>query len=94
MQRLLFNNNSPLIRTTQEEAAHLIFGCLFSLGGNFNDIMSTERGCRIMKRALGLISIIDNLAGSTEERISDILNHMSNQPIFRLNICVDFSPQN
>ena len=63
-QRLMLTNRSLLIRTTQEEAVYLFFDRLFSLGGHFTDLMSTERSGRTMKRALVLIPIIDTLAGS------------------------------
>ena len=56
--------------------------------------MSTERSCRIMKSALGLIPIIDTHTGAVEERVFNLFNHLSNDPIFRTNICVYFSPHN
>ena len=63
-QRLLFTNRSLIIRITQEEDAYLILNRLFSLGDHFTDPMSTYRSCSITKWALGLIPIIDTLAGS------------------------------
>ena len=93
-QRILFTNQYPHIITTQEEAVYLIFDRLFSLGSHFTDLTITERSCHNMKHALGLIPIIDTLVRSIEERIFNLFNHLSNDPIFRLNIRVDFSPQN
>ena len=94
-QCLLFTNSSPILRTTtQEEAVYLIFDRLLSLGGHFTHLMSTERSCRIKKHAFGLIPILDTITGSREERVFNLLNHMSNEPILWLKICIDLYPHN
>ena len=94
-ERLLFTNIFTLIKTTtQEEVVYLVFGRLLSLGGNFTDLMSMQDSCRITKRALELIPIINTLAGSGEERVFNLFNHLSNEPIFRLNSSFHFLPQN
>ena len=56
--------------------------------------MSVQGNCRVTKRAFVLVPIINTIVGAIEERVFNLFNHLSNEPILQLNICVDLSPQN
>ena len=53
-----------------------------------------ERSGHITKRALGLIPVLDTLAGSREKRIFNLFNHLSDDSILQFKIPIYFSPQN
>ena len=78
---------------THEDTIYFKFNSLLGLAIILTDLMTPQCGCGVTKFLFRFYPISNTLAGADEERIFNLIDHLRNELLFRLEGRANFPPQ-